>query len=176
MLTWLLTGLAFANPTATVTTIDEPIRVDGVLDEAAWAQATPVTDFQRYLPSQGGAPEGTTEAAPEALPIDWSTEPTAAYVNGAHVVHSPSEFAVLFTEMSAFPGRHSATGEAGDERAAVAASIRTNPTVFFEMLCVFTSNWNRYANEMIDPRMRRPRFKLLDAGEFQLEGLPPSKD
>ncbi|MFK7991491.1 MAG: hypothetical protein AB8I08_36075 [Sandaracinaceae bacterium] len=110
-------------------------------------------------------------AATPGLPIDWSTEPTAAYVNGAHVMHTPSEFAVLFTEMANFPGRHSATGAAGDERAAVAASIRTNPTVFFEMLCVFASNWNKYANDMIDPRVRKPKFQLLDAGEFQLDGV-----
>lgn len=122
-------------------------------------------------PSAAPSPE-----APSALPIDWATEPTPAYVNGAHVVHSPAEFAVIFTEMAQFPGRHAASGEAGDERAIVAASIRTNPTVFFEMLCVFASNWNKFANEMIDPRMRKPRFKLMDAGEFQLEGVPRPKD
>lgn len=109
--------------------------------------------------------------ATPGLPIDWSTEPTAAYVNGAHVMHTPSEFAVLFTEMANFPGRNSETGQAGDERAAVAASIRTNPTVFFEMLCVFASNWNKYANDMIDPRVRKPKFQLLDAGGFQLDGI-----
>jgi hypothetical protein len=122
--------------------------------------------------------EAAAEAAelPAPLPIDWSTEPTAAYVNGAHVVHTPAEFAVLFTEMAQFPGRHAATGETGDERAVVAASIRTNPTVFFEMLCVFASNWNKFANEVIDPRMRRPRFKLIDAGDFQPDGVPRPKD
>lgn len=119
--------------------------------------------------------ESETEA-PEALKIDWSTEGTPAYVNGAHVVHTPSEFAVVFTEMCGFPGRNSPSGEAGDERAAIVASVRANPTVFFEMLCVFASNWNRFANELIDPRMRKPRFKLLDSGDYQLDGLPEKKD
>jgi hypothetical protein len=112
----------------------------------------------------------------EALPIDWSTEPTPVYVNGAHIVHSPTEFALLFTEMAGFPGRHSADGKTGSERAVVAASLRTNPTVFFEMLCVFASNWNKFANELIDPRMRKPRFKLVDAGEFQLDGAPTKSE
>lgn len=120
--------------------------------------------------------DARTETPIEPLAIEWSTEPTPAYVNGAHVVHSPTEFAVVFTDMCGFPGRHAADGKAGKERAAVVASIRANPTVFFEMLCVFASNWNRFANEMIDPRMRKPRFKLLDAGDYQLEGLPEKKE
>ncbi|MEM9191237.1 MAG: hypothetical protein AAGF12_18845 [Myxococcota bacterium] len=117
-------------------------------------------------------PTEPTPTPTEALRIDWSTEPTPAYVNGAHVVHTPSEFAVVFTDMVGFPGRLSPDGEPGNEHAAIAASIRANPTVYFEMLCVFASNWNRFANELIDPRMRKPRFKLIDAGEYQLEGLP----
>ncbi len=111
-------------------------------------------------------------ATPEPLAIDWSTEPTPAYVNGAHVIHTPSEFSIVFTEMNGFPGRLAPDGEVGHERAAVVASIRANPTVFFEMLCVFASNWNKFATDMIDPRMRKPRFKLLDAGDYQLDNLP----
>ena len=57
----LLPPVAHAAPTAQVTTIDVPIAVDGVLDESAWMQAVPVTDFVRYLPSEGGPPPGTTE-------------------------------------------------------------------------------------------------------------------
>lgn len=40
---------------------DGAIRVDGVLDEAEWAAASPVTDFARFQPTGGGAPPGTTE-------------------------------------------------------------------------------------------------------------------
>ena len=43
------------------TTTDEPVTIDGVLDEAAWEQATPITDFRRYRPTQGGPPPGATE-------------------------------------------------------------------------------------------------------------------
>jgi hypothetical protein len=112
------------------------------------------------------------DAAPEALPIDWSTEPRPTYANGAQILHTPREFAFLFTDMVAFPGRLSPDGKPGGERASVVASLRMTPDVFFQMLCVFASNWNRFANEVIDPRMRRPRFKLIDAGEMQLDGLP----
>ncbi|MEZ4240872.1 MAG: DUF5916 domain-containing protein [Myxococcota bacterium] len=37
------------------------IVVDGVLDEADWAGAQPVTVFQRFLPTEGDAPPGVTE-------------------------------------------------------------------------------------------------------------------
>lgn len=52
---------AWAGPSAEVFEADFPIKVDGVLDEPAWATATPVTDFQRYTPTIGGPPAGTTE-------------------------------------------------------------------------------------------------------------------
>ncbi len=121
------------------------------------------------------APAPAAEAAPEApdgLPIDWSTEPRPAYANGAHVVHTPREFAMIFTDLAGFPGRLAPDGKAGRERAAVVASLRMTPDVYFQMLCVLASNWNRFANELIDPRLRRPRFKLLDAGDAQLDGVP----
>jgi len=118
------------------------------------------------------APSAEPAAKQEALAIDWSTEPRPVYANGAQVAHSPRDFAMLFTDAASFPGRYAADGQAGNERAAVVASLRMTPDVFFQMLCVFASNWNRFANEMIDPRMRRPRFKLIDAGDLQLEGLP----
>ncbi len=44
-----------------VVSTSEPIAIDGVLDEASWALAEPVTDFARYLPAAGGAPAGRTE-------------------------------------------------------------------------------------------------------------------
>jgi hypothetical protein len=50
-----------AGPSATVTTTADPVRVDGVQDEADWARATPVTAFTRFLPSPGGDPPGDTE-------------------------------------------------------------------------------------------------------------------
>lgn len=117
-----------------------------------------------------GKPGDGAQAGAQTLPVDWSTEPAPAYANGGHVVHTARDFAVLFTEHASFPGRLS--GAEGQELARIVASLRMTPDVFFQMLCMLTSNWNKFANEMIDPRMRRPRFKLLDAGEVQLDGLP----
>lgn len=60
----LLPGAALAQagaPAVTVAEALEPIRVDGVLDEASWARAVPVTDFLRYEPTAGGPPPGGTE-------------------------------------------------------------------------------------------------------------------
>ncbi|TVQ89934.1 MAG: hypothetical protein EA397_13315 [Deltaproteobacteria bacterium] len=56
----LLLHLAHAGP-ATVTSTEEPISIDGRLDEEAWAHATPVTEFTRFIPTDGGPPPGRTE-------------------------------------------------------------------------------------------------------------------
>lgn len=47
--------------TVAVTSVEHPIRVDGRLDEAEWALATPVTDFKQHGPAPGGPPRGTVE-------------------------------------------------------------------------------------------------------------------
>lgn len=60
----LLPGLAHAEGEAAVVRVAEavgPVRVDGVLDEASWARAEPVTEFLRYEPTKGGPPPGQTE-------------------------------------------------------------------------------------------------------------------
>jgi hypothetical protein len=54
-------SLAFAAPVAQVVSTAGPITVDGALDEAAWADAPPVTAFARYQPVDGGPPAGLTE-------------------------------------------------------------------------------------------------------------------
>ncbi|HEX8320235.1 DUF5916 domain-containing protein [Longimicrobium sp.] len=38
-----------------------PPAIDGRLDEAAWAQATPISDFVQKLPTEGAAPTADTE-------------------------------------------------------------------------------------------------------------------
>lgn len=132
-----------------------------------------MSDSQNDRAPAESAPTDANDAAlPDGLPVDWSTEPRPVYANGAHVVHTGREFSMVFTDLAPFPGRLAEDGKAGHERAAVVASVRMTPDVFFQMLCVFASNWNRFANELIDPRMRRPRFKLLDAGDTQLDGVP----
>ena len=57
----LLPPAAAAQPTLSVETVELPIRVDGNMDEAAWSQAAPVTDFTQFSPRRGGAPPGSTE-------------------------------------------------------------------------------------------------------------------
>jgi hypothetical protein len=115
-------------------------------------------------------------ARAEALPIDWSTEPTPAAANGAQVLHGPTQFALLFTDMAMFPGRNAPGGEVGKERARVVASLRLDPDTYFQTLCVLASNWNKFVETHVDPRMRQPRFKLIDAGEAQLYGIKKPKD
>jgi len=56
-----LLAIALAAPVATVADATGPIRVDGIIDEASWRAATPVTDFLKYQPVDGGQAPGTTE-------------------------------------------------------------------------------------------------------------------
>lgn len=122
------------------------------------------------------APQQGADSEQEVPPIDWTTEPAPTFANGLQVMHRPTEFSLILTDMTPFPGRRSPDGKAGNERAVVVGSYRIHPENFFQMLCVMASNWNRFATTMIDPRMRQPRFKLLDAGDLQLEGIQKPSD
>ena len=46
-------------------------------------------------------------------------------------------------------------------------------TVFFQLAAAFASNWNKFVNRFGDPRAKSPKFKLIGAGQMQLEGLEP---
>ncbi|MGE0790278.1 MAG: hypothetical protein AB7S26_31675 [Sandaracinaceae bacterium] len=122
-------------------------------------------------------PPNAPNAQPEqpALPIDWSTEPAPVAANGIQVLHTPHQFAVLFTDMAMFPGRNAADGRTGSERARVVSSMRIDPETYFQALCVMASNWNKFVETNVPKQMRQPRFKLLDAGELQLYGIKPPK-
>lgn len=122
-------------------------------------------------PSQA-APAANT---PEPLPIDWSTEPTPAAANGAQVLHTAQQFAILFTDMASFPGRNAADGQVGHERARIAASLRMDPSTYFQVLAMMASNWNKYVEANVPKQMRQPRFKLIDAGDLQLHGFDAPK-
>jgi hypothetical protein len=50
------------TPTVRATRATGPVRVDGRLDEAAWAAATPVTAFTQYEPEEGRPASEATEA------------------------------------------------------------------------------------------------------------------
>src|SRR5438105_9535906 len=48
-------------PVATATSLTGSITVDGKLDEAAWAKATPITDFRQQQPHEGAPASQRTE-------------------------------------------------------------------------------------------------------------------
>ncbi len=147
-------------------------------DERALLEAMKKKLAERGLevPLEAGAVSAAESA--EGLPIDWSTEPTPAAANGIQVLHTPAQFALLFTDMAAFPGRLAPDNQPGKEQARVVSSLRVDPDTYFQMLCVLASNWNKYVEQHVPAQMRQPRFKLLDAGELQLYGIkkPASED
>lgn len=143
-------------------------RTDEPTAEAAPAPEPPADPAPAPPSPALGAPGG-------GMPVDWSTEPTPTYANGLQVAYSVQDFALLFTELTRFPGRLAPGNQPGKERARVAASLRINPEAYFQMLCVMASTWNQFVGEVVDPRMRQPKFKLLDAGDMQLDGLSPKQ-
>src|SRR5687767_15348033 len=48
-------------PSASAARVTSTIRVDGVLSEAAWASATPITEFTQVQPSEGSPASERTE-------------------------------------------------------------------------------------------------------------------
>lgn len=113
---------------------------------------------------------------PVVIELDWSDEPPPVYSNGAQVLNSQREFALLFTEFIAYPGRGGAGGEQ-PPKAKIVANVRMTPDVFFQLAAACASNWNKYVNRFGDPRVRAPKFKVIGHGNFQLEGLePPGSD
>jgi len=59
------------SPTAEIPRLEASVRVDGVLDEAVWSQATRLTGFWQYQPVDGRPAEERTEVlvwyAPDAI-------------------------------------------------------------------------------------------------------------
>ena len=64
MMNWTILQAAFADPSldapAIVHHTQQEIVLDGWLSESFWQHATPVTTFQRYMPTDGGPPPGNT--------------------------------------------------------------------------------------------------------------------
>jgi hypothetical protein len=174
-----MTGEREADPASAIPPAPQPRHEEllRALQEAMRAgdangQAAALAALRDALGEGGGAAASATGATAEVPPIDWSTEPTPVFANGLQILHRATDFAVIFTDHTPFPGRHAAGRQAGAERATVVCSLRTHPAAFFQMVCAMASNWNRFATTMIDPRMRQPRFRLFDAGELQLEQAP----
>lgn len=106
------------------------------------------------------------------IELDWADEPTPVYANGAQILNSQREFAIVFTEFAAFPGRGGAPYDR-PPKAKIVASVRLTPDVFFQLAAACASNWNKFVNRFGDPRARAPKFELVNAGGMQLEGLDP---
>lgn len=104
------------------------------------------------------------------IELDWSDEPPPLYANGAQILNSQREFAIVFTEFSAFAGRGSVAYDR-PPKAKIVSSVRITPDVFFQLAAACASNWNKFVNRFGDPRVRSPKFKLIGGGSMQLEGL-----
>lgn len=117
---------------------------------------------------------GASDPPSVVIEIDWSDEPAAVYANGAQILNSQREFAVVFTEFAAFAGRG---GVATDHppKAKIAANVRMTPDVFFQLAAACASNWNNFVSRFGAPG-RSPRFELVDGGGMQLEGLDRPSD
>lgn len=106
------------------------------------------------------------------IDLDWDAEPPATYANGAQILNTQREFAILFTEFLPFAGRG---GVPKDQppKAKIVSSLRVTPDVYFQLAAAFASNWNKYVNQFGDPRQPSPKFKIIGGGQMQLEGLEP---
>jgi len=118
-----------------------------------------------------------SESTPEetiTIQLDWSDEPPPVFANGSHVVATPREFALYFTEFAPMVGRGQVPRDQ-PPRAKVTGSLRMTPQAFFEMVTHCASSWNHFANATGDPGRPQPKFKLMGAGGLQLEGLAPPR-
>ena len=122
--------------------------------------------------SAASAPAGGNTGAPQeiVIEIDWSDEPTPCYANGAQILNSQREFAIVFTDFVGFAGRGNAPKNE-PPRAKIVSNVRLTPDVFFQLAAACASNWNKYVHRFGDPRARAPKFKVIGGGNFQLEGL-----
>jgi hypothetical protein len=117
------------------------------------------------------APE--TPPTAQVIEIDWSDEPPTVYSNGAQIAHSGTEFSICFTEFAPIAGRR-ARGDGTNPRARVVSSVRLHPEIFFQLVVAAASNWNKFVNRLPPLGPRPPKFQLVGATSFQLEGLEPA--
>ena len=106
------------------------------------------------------------------IEIDWADEPTPVYANGAQILNSQREFAIVFTDFVAFAGRGNVPNNVAP-KAKIVSNVRLTPDVFFQLAAAAASNWNKYVQRFGDPAQRNPKFKLVGGGTLQLEGLDP---
>ena len=116
-------------------------------------------------------PPSTEEPNIETVYVDWSSEPTPAFVNFVAVNSTPNEVGVLACDILPFvpQGR---LGEGKPYAARIAASLRWTHIGFFKAVATLASHWNKMAVGYAKAGQKLPRFKIVD-GEpgMQLEGL-----
>ena len=126
--------------------------------------------LSRRMANEGDANPPADPPQQIVIELDWGTEPPAVYANGAQILNSQREFAIVFTDFAAFAGRGGVPYDR-PPKAKIAANIRMTPDVFFQLAAACASNWNNFVNRFGDPRARSPKFKLMNGGGMQLEGL-----
>lgn len=109
---------------------------------------------------------------PQQIEIDWSDEPPVVYANGAQIVNSQREFALLFTDFVAFAGRGNQPLDK-PPKAKLVGNLRLTPDVFFQLVAAAASNWNKYVQRFGQPGATSPKFVLVHGGGAQLEGVGP---
>lgn len=119
--------------------------------------------------SEQQQPPAPTAPEQTVIEIDWSDEPPVVYANGAQILNSQREFALLFTDFIAFAGRGN-TPLDGPPKAKLVSNLRLTPDVFFQLAAAAASNWNKYVQRFGDPNATAPKFVLIN-GAGQLEGL-----
>ena len=107
-------------------------------------------------------------ANPPDTNVDWSTEEAPAFVNGARILCSSEDVALVFTEFQNFAGRAALPGGVAP-RERVVSSLRMTPNMFFQIMASFASTWNQYVLEHEKPDVV-PRFKLIGPPNIQLAG------
>ena len=116
--------------------------------------------------------EATPGQETVVIQIDWSDEPCPAYANGATVLNSHREFALMFTDFVPCAGRGNV--ELNEmPKAKLVGNIRMTPDVFFQFVASCATNWNKYVNQYGQAGATTPKFKLVGGGKVQLEGLEP---
>ena len=121
-------------------------------------------------PAQPAAQPEQQEPQQIVIEIDWSDEPTPAYANGAQILNSQREFAIVFTDFVGFAGRGNVSSDR-PPKAKIVSNVRITPDVFFQLSAACASNWNKYVNRFGNPNEPAPKFKLMGGGGMQLEGI-----
>lgn len=109
-----------------------------------------------------------------SVELDWAHEPPALFANGAQVLGTPREFAILFTDFLGIEGRGD-TARGTTPKAKIVSHLRMSPDAFFELASAVASNWNTFVSLHADPNAPAPKFRLVGGGDMQLEGLEPPR-